>query len=385
MLQQELILQAKDYEGAIYRGLMETATAAKFDSLFTCIAYATKVGCKVVSESLQDRISQWSRMKKDWLISIDYGITEPDALEYLADLPNSRVWIPNADDLIGRHLRPRRSFHKKLYVFDCLRKQDALGIFSGSANLTLGGLYLNDEQATSLVWTSPLSRSEETTIGRARQEIIQLRSIVASTSQLNTSLLKQYRLVWRSRSTKSKDDQEITQRITEPNPHLSISRSAILATASNYWVDVKYVVENLGPGVPGNQIDLLRGSRVFFGFGAGEVPRNTVLGKVRIRYDDEVIDCNMRFGNNQMDKLNLPVPGSPRPVTYHGQTLLFHRNTDDTFALRVAGPKDISQWKSLSQRQGTLFSMRSGRGTCLAFNTVWGRLQVPKSGETASV
>ncbi len=114
--------------------------------------------------------------------------------------------------------------------------------------------------------------------------------------------------------------------------------------------------------MPGNQIDLRRGSRVFFGFGTGNVPRNSPLGTVRIRYGRHTRDCNMRFGNNSMDKLNLPIPGDPGPETYRNQTLLFQRKSNGVFSMRLGSPQEINEWKRLSRQQATLFRMsNSGR------------------------
>jgi hypothetical protein len=55
----------------------------------------------------------------------------------------------------------------------------------------------------------------------------------------------------------------------------------------------------------------------------------------------------MRFGNNHMDKLNLPIPGELGPPTYENQTLLFER-TGDIFDLCIGSPQEIIEWKRLS-------------------------------------
>ena len=71
--------------------------------------------------------------------------------------------------------------------------------------------------------------------------------------------------------------------------------------------------------------------------------------------------CHMRFGNNQMDKLNLPVPEDGGPPEYEGKTLLFKRVSSNRFQLSVRSRAAASRWKSKSRNQGTLFEMRSGR------------------------
>jgi HKD family nuclease len=146
MIRQSIHMQRIASEGEIYRGLMQAATSANHNCLVAAVAYATESGCKLVSEGFAERMDQWNRIKKDWLISIDFGLTEPTALEFLADLPNSRVYIPNADQVLGARLRPQAGFHKKMYVFDNSAVQDSMGLFSGSANLTVSGLYLTLSQ-----------------------------------------------------------------------------------------------------------------------------------------------------------------------------------------------------------------------------------------------
>src|SRR5581483_10115396 len=92
------------------------------------------------------------------------------------------------------------------------------------------------------------------------------------------------------------------------------------------WVQVEELYKNRGPDKAGNQLDLPRGARVFFGFPADDVPRNTIFGNVVIVCDgyDPVVR-SMRFGNNMMDKINLPVPGQHGPGTYDHSFLLFEK------------------------------------------------------------
>src|SRR5437016_4622175 len=58
------------------------------------VAYATFSGCGILVQELR-RISCWKKSYKRWLISIDYGRTEPDAMKYLAEIPNTEIRIPN--------------------------------------------------------------------------------------------------------------------------------------------------------------------------------------------------------------------------------------------------------------------------------------------------
>jgi HKD family nuclease len=361
-----LFVQTSERPGEIHRGLLATAQSGNFNRLRVAVAYATTAGCRLVAESFNSRLSRWRRMRKDWLISIDFGITEPHALEFLANLPNSEVRIPNAAMTIAAHLRPSRRFHQKLYFFEDSPALNAVGLFSGSANLTVGGLYLNDEQATSDMWLPPISRADRKDIKEVMQQKAAVDQAFMSATVLDEQLLNRYRDLWAPGQLH--ENTGLVERLIEPAPELPLAgtgdnrpSSLVLASAAFLWVEVRYVVENLGPGRPGNQIDLQRGTRVFFGLGVGTVPTNTPLGTVRISAGGELVDCNMRFGNNQMDKLNLPIPGVETPATYGNQTLLFRRRPDGTYDLSVGTQEDVAEWKARSTAQASIYEMRGGR------------------------
>lgn len=138
------------------------------------------------------------------------------------------------------------------------------------------------------------------------------------------------------------------------------------ARADALWVEIDRLYENRGPGVPGNQLDLPRGSRVFFGFTDRDVPRNTIFGEVMIQFRGKrEVGRNMRFGNNSMDKLNLPVPGTDGPATYDGSFLLFSRQAADAarrqrFYLEQGDHKDLSRWRARAAREEVI-AMSGGR------------------------
>jgi HKD family nuclease len=324
------------------------------------VAYATKIGCKFLDESFNSNVQGWRRMGKRWVVSIDHGTTEPAALEFLASLPNSEVRVANAEAVLRAGLRPKTRFHNKLYFFEGRDDGSAIGLFSGSANLTLSGLYVNDEQAATSILTPPFTRSDRIYYDFIRRQIEVINSTFNSAFLLDDELLRQYRELWRPKRS-SEDRTRFVRSIATPAPYLPLPKAVAIAAAQYFWIEVRYVVPNLGAGVPGNQIDLQRGSRVFFGFSANDVPRNTVLGSVLIRFGGEVVDCHMRFGNNQMDKLNLPRPSTHGVRNYRNQTLLFQRMEDGTFNLYIGSSSEILKWKALSRQQGSLYSMQGGR------------------------
>jgi hypothetical protein len=142
---------------------------------------------------------------------------------------------------------------------------------------------------------------------------------------------------------------------------LDYDRVAAMQAATHLWVEVRYVVQNLGAGVPGNQIDLTKGTRVFFGLEPRRVAPNTALGSVIIRYGPHTTPRHMRFGDNSMDKLDLPIPGVEGPPTYENSNLLFTKRDDTTFELSAGTTRMRNAWRRRSAAAGTSFRMNSGR------------------------
>ena len=354
-----LYVQTQDKPGTMHRGLMQTASSASYDSLIVVMAYATKLGCKLLVEGFESKITYWKQMKKRWLVSVDGGITEPDALVYLAELPNSVVRVPNREtssvELLGVPFR----FHSKLYFFESRGDREKIALFSGSCNLTQSGLFFNAEQATAFILTPPVSNQEKPFLLNLRRQRTIIGRMLRSSSSLSDDLLGKYRALWRPTNLPRIERKRCTNTL-ESNPVISLSEAVSLASAEVFWVKVtNKVVANRGKDKPGNQIDLHRGSRVFFDFGVGEVPLNTVFGPVPIRFEGSTSNFSVRFGNNYMDKINLPALQTPR--TYAAKTLLFTRNRDGVYDLTIGSSRLEKLWRKMSADQGTIYQMQSGR------------------------
>ena len=357
MYRQTFFIQSSANTGAIRHGLSQTAKSGNFNSLTVAVAYASESGCQLLINDFNENIPNWSDIKKEWLISLDFGITEPKGLELLQSLPNSIVKIPNAENVLASNLRPSKRFHSKLYLFE--GQQHRYALFSGSANLTISALLKNSEQGISQVWKYPFTKSDRRHIRGLELQRIFLNNEFESASLLTDELLHNYAtLRTREKTTYYDDDPIFIEKISNPSLGLEVSKAAILETATSFWVEVHRVVQNLGVGKSGNQIDLQRGSRIFFGLGADDVEQNTQLGVVRIRYAGDVSDYNMRFGDNSMDKLNLPKPTLHGIGTYENKTLLFRKNTDGIFDLELGNDSKVLRWKALSNSNNALFTMR---------------------------
>lgn len=91
-----------------------------------------------------------------------------------------------------------------------------------------------------------------------------------------------------------------------------------------------------------------------------------MLGEVMIQFRGKLeVGRNMRFGNNAMDKLNLPVPGSDGPATYDRSFLLFTRQAPDAaarqrFYLEQGDSTDLTRWRSRAAQEEVV-AMSGGR------------------------
>ena len=339
--------------------ITKAASTSKYDKLIVLVAYATKLGCETLIASLIDSCQNWDMIDKKWIISLDFGHTQPEALELLAKLPNSAVAIPNADLVLNSKLNPPIRFHPKLFYFQSTSDPQKAAIVSGSCNLTFGGLYMNTEQATITVLQSTSAKLSKQEIAQliATQNIIN--DIWSTASPLTKKIMNKYRSLWKPRQLPS-TEKKPSSKFISTNPSIDRVKALALSSATNFWIRVTpKVVQNLGPGKPGNQIDMQHGARVFFDFDVANVPPNTGLGSVPISFKGIKSKRSLRYGNNGMDKITLPVLQSPQ--TYANRTLLFHRNPKGYFELVIGTPKKIAQWRERSLQQNTLYQMQSGR------------------------
>lgn len=359
-----LVVQGPGAGSEILRAIRHTSMANEFDRLTGFYAYATIGGTRLVLETLRENLPRWKQAQKRWLVSMDFGRTDPDALELLASIPRSDVRIPNAQEVLNQRLRPTVCFHAKTLIFDTRANpyRAPSGLVVGSANLSVSGLTLGQEHAIAASISRRPTRMESVKWRSIFHSPALLEDLFRSGTRLTNALLRRYTALRPERDRFQDDRQPIIRNVIQAqNLDSSFSEAVTLATAGNLWVDVDYVVQNRGRDLPGNQVDLARGTRTFFGLRSERVERNTFLGNVGVRFAGLYSDCHMRFGNNMMDKLNLPIPGDGGPPRYENTTLLFKRGADGTFILEVRNREDADEWRVLSESNGSLFRMRSGR------------------------
>ena len=339
--------------------IRDAASTATYDKITVLVAYATKFGCEILVNALRAAFLNWNDIDKTWIISLDFGHTQPDALEYLAKLPKSAVAIPNAHLVLKAKLRPPMRFHPKLYFLECADDPEKTAVVSGSCNLTRAGLYLNTEQMTVSTLRPPIIKDDRQTAANLVVVRTLIQEVCSSAVPLDQKILTSYRSLWKP-DYLPPVEKGSSAKVVARDPSIDMDKAMALSTTSNFWLKItRRVVQNLGPNRPGNQIDMQRGARVFFGFDVTNVEPNTVLGPVSIRFQGNITSQSLRYGNNGMDKITLPPLDPPR--TYANQTLLFRRQPDDIFDLVIGTQRQASIWRNLSIRQNVFYQMQSGR------------------------
>lgn len=348
---------------ALINRLSAIASSTRFRRLRGAVAYATRSGCESAVASLQRNCRGWQSLRKLWLVSIDYGTTESEALQLLSQLPNSEVRIPDGAELLAHGLFPRRCFHPKTFIFDSGTDaaEAPFGLFVGSGNLTLSGLNAGVEHAISLLWLPPLRGREVTMLESSQSELSWWTEAWESASPVSRDFLTQYR---RIRPTRPREDETPSVRSFSAESSRDIDTSPGIAwtNANCFWIQTNQLYKNRGAGNPGNQLDLKRGTRVYFGFRPASVPQNTVLGKISLQYDDlRPRRCGVRFGDNSMDKVNLPIPGIDGPGSYDNAVVHFERTGRKRFRVTLGDQLNLETWKARSRNQGLLYRLAGGR------------------------
>jgi len=135
-----------------------------------------------------------------------------------------------------------------------------------------------------------------------------------------------------------------------------------LRTAKHLWIDAGNLHHNRGRGIPGNQLMMTAMSRVFFGFAAEDLPTDSTLGTIAIRHAGYLRpECSLRYSNNSMDVLTLPVPGSGGPATYDQQPLLFSRKVEQgttLYELSLGTKSERKKWVRASNAADAAYSMQ---------------------------
>lgn len=312
------------------------------------VAYATRSGCERLISRVSRRMgsARFNASEKHFVISLDFGLTEPRALEFLASLPNSRLRLANVAVLKALRLQPRRAYHPKLYLFDGGR---TTAFVIGSANLTNSALIWNTEAVVA-----------GTVVGRKRHWENIWRDCLFDSTEYTASLLREYqRKRGRSRRRPVNPDPVPPPSVMVPGERAvfwdATAAGAVDPTAFDHlWVEAG----SMSSGGSHNQLELPRGANRFFGFmhddyGSAHItigsPRLTIRGR-------PFVDRPLTWhGNNMMERINLPTIAQGG-FDYRLTAVLFRRHADG-FEVNVADWDDdeATAWRSASEALGTVY------------------------------
>lgn len=316
------------------------------------VAYATQSGVAELCGVL-DQVGRWRGAQKRWLVGIDYCRSDPQALAHLDSLPRSEVRIHDGRFVVGREgCPPRVSFHPKVYVF---LGRTGVRVVVGSGNLSQTGLRIGIEAAALI--RSPSARPMAAVTAWHKS----LWAAATPLQEIAAAYAARYAAI-ENRQRPSPVDDDIIPVEAGIRNQITASQLRQLRVCECLWIEAGNLHLNRGPEQPGNQLMLKRNTRVYFGFQASDLEPDTAVGWVAVRHDaHERADCSLRFSNNSMDVLTLPIPGDGGPDKYDREVLLFRRLGVRRFELSLASNGDFQKWKRESRRIDGLFRMASGR------------------------
>ena len=337
------------------------AKVGDLTNLDIAAAYITSSGVRDLLQKADAALAgNWNRVKKRWITSFDYCRTQPVALETLLSLPASSVRIHDAQFSLAHGGIPKLPFHPKAFLF---RGKDCDFAIAGSGNLSRSGLSKGVEVGLSIA-VERRNPTEPTSAASMRALRRWYSSVWRSATPLDTTVLKRYSRLFESVSNMSHPTATEDDLASGETTSGSLSSKDLqkLRICSNFWIEAGNITKNRGPQLPGNQLMMKRLSRVFFGFDPVTVPKNTVLGSVKIKFNGgQIHQYTLSYSDNKMDKLNLPMPGTNGPSAYDRENLLFSQISSDVFKLTIGDKAEKASWRKKSKAINAGFKMASGR------------------------
>ena len=292
-------------------------------------------------------IGTWSDLRKQWIIGLHHGITEPKALERVRALPNSSLRVfAGSRSLNLASLFAGQLFHAKIILITSLRR--SLGqpphFVASSANLSDAALGAS-------------ARNYEAGVALSGAEVSRLSSRLAAewwarawrdSLPVTDGLLDRY--------TKLRD------RLVDRNPDMLMGMDPPslpdLQDAEMLWIDAGAM-----SGGSRNQVEFNEELAAFFG-----PPRRTTR-HLRIRangneWDDRPLAHKVTTFGVNIWRLSLPTL-TAGGFNYPGTVIRFQKGSDSAglyFSLSTAdfGGSRARRWRALAHRQGYV-GMTSGQ------------------------
>lgn len=352
----ELIVQDELRPGVVLDALVSLASQ-NIDRVRVAVAYTTLGGSDLLVPQWRQRIGTgaWEAIPKVLVTSVDYGLTEPDALTRWAQQPNATVQLANAHLLAQGHLRPANAFHPKLYLLDHVGQQSCV---VGSANLSRRALTVNSEIVA-------VSRGGADLISQSDWD-----RLVSGTVPLDDHLLQQYATLRPRGQPFHADDPPA------PVPVLPSSIPAFPdevdagrldpSVFDRFWVEAG----SMTTGGSRNILEVPRHANRFFGFAfANYTDAHVVIGHPVLtlgprRWNDRQLAWHGAPRMNKMERLTLPTSAQGGPP-YADTAVLFRRHASG-FEIEVAdwGSPIAVAWRNASVRRGQVYRLGRGPRIC---------------------
>ena len=340
--------------------------ATAFDA---AVAYVTNSGVDALVSNISSSgaDAEWTGVTKRFLVSIDWYRSDPTALERLAALP-AEVRVHDGMRVVDRQgCVPFVPWHPKWFS---VHGSSVRGHLVGSGNLSRNGLVFGHEAGTLQMVRKPANNTEKVVDAAIQVGEAWFENAWTAATPLST-IIDKYRRGFAAlpkTEVARNDDVAGASGRVGTRRGLTPEQLTALTSGNNFWIEGSGGISlNRGPSRPGNQLNMSAMMRVFFGGSADDVPRNSALVTVTIehpRHPATLTAAPIRFSHNSMDVISLPVPESPWPTSYDGRVLLFTkvaRGEALHYVLTVHPAVGARAWRNASTKQGTTFSMQSGR------------------------
>lgn len=319
------IVQNQSRPGTMLNALLDTMRGGVV-SIRICCAYVSMSGSRMLFDGIERSAADGNpaNVKKTIVASLDFGLTDPDALRFWREMDNSRVLVAGAPYLEDGRLTTHAAFHPKLYILG--RDDGTVGSLVGSANLTSRGLTVNAEAG----WLE-----EEHAAPESVNDL--WNTAIAPAVELTPEILDCYSAL-RQPAPGGHGAEEMEQ--VPPPPVAPVDDLQLMAdanidlnTCNQMWVQA----HGLSGGAR-TQLELPRGSHRFFGpayegyhhEGVVHIAEPSLVSGKR-RWQDRPVTWH---GDNRMERINLPSTASGG-YAYENSLILFRRVEPNAFELRV--------------------------------------------------
>jgi hypothetical protein len=350
-----LVVQSVRAPAAIRHALLDVVPEASDELLFVS-AYTTLAGSLILVDAIRRKVGReaYADLRKRLIFSLDFGLSEPEALEMWAAEANATVYVAGVDGLDDCSLNPAVAFHAKAYLVGS--EQGHFGGVIGSANMTSRGLTVNGEAG----WAAGDLPADAAHVmfEAMRRDVV----------ELSSAILDRYRECRAKLSPPPKPD-EIAP-VPEPfavDPRSlasfwdAISLNGLVPSEHDQlWVQI-----SRAEGGSGNQVEMPRGANRFFGEAFNNydstsvvpIAQPTLVAGAKV-WDDRPLRWH---GDNRMERFNLPTL-TQGGFDYARSALLFRRLTRGRFEFIVAPwESDLARsWRTASQRAGLVFRVGQG-------------------------